>query len=80
MPFWPLWIANPAKPLYDVLHGKSIDGVDKRTGLEVLVCRDILTTLQGAVRWIPHEHNISDSLMKIGAHQLLSACAQNMLS
>eukprot|EP00971_Amphidinium_carterae_P350877 6491785-Amphidinium_carterae.3 len=40
-----------SKSLYDVLNGESIDGVDKRTGLEVLVCRDILTTLGDAVRW-----------------------------
>eukprot|EP00971_Amphidinium_carterae_P122056 2417054-Amphidinium_carterae.1 len=42
-----------SKLLYDVLDGESIDGVDKRTGLDVLMCRDILTTLGGAVRWIP---------------------------
>eukprot|EP00971_Amphidinium_carterae_P343594 6483434-Amphidinium_carterae.1 len=57
-----------SKSLYDVLHGGNIDGVDKRTGLEMLVCRDVLTTLHGSVRWIPHEANISDSLTKLGAH------------
>eukprot|EP00971_Amphidinium_carterae_P238567 4735877-Amphidinium_carterae.2 len=54
--------------LYDVIGGTKIDRVKRRAGLESLLARDLLKSLKATIRWIPHEHNPSDSMTKISAN------------
>eukprot|EP00971_Amphidinium_carterae_P130194 2579118-Amphidinium_carterae.1 len=65
---WKSLVVTDSKSLFHVINGSSIDSVEKRAGLEILLCRDLVSTLQCQVRWVPHEENIADSLTKLGAH------------
>eukprot|EP00971_Amphidinium_carterae_P306349 6087951-Amphidinium_carterae.1 len=65
-----------SKSLYDVIRGTNIDGVERQAGLESLLARDLLKSLKATIRWIPHEHNPSDSMTKISANH---ECLMSML-
>ena len=44
---------------------ESQGGQDRRTGLELVVVRDALSSLRGLCRWIPHDKNPTDAMTKV---------------
>ena len=54
-----------ATSLYDNLIREQFTGADRRSALEICVIRDSLKSLDGRVRWIPHEENPVDTRTKI---------------
>ena len=54
-----------AECLYDNLIREHFIGTDRRSALENCVIRDSLKSLDGRVRWIPHEEIPVDTLTNI---------------
>ena len=57
-----------AKSLYDALSQEQYTGAEKRAALEVCVIRDSLESLGGKARWVPHDKNPVDCLIKLGGN------------
>ena len=54
-----------AKALYDHLSRESVGpSQDKRTSLEIQVVRQLMNSIKGKVRWVPHPQMIVDGLTK----------------
>eukprot|EP00971_Amphidinium_carterae_P197093 3911878-Amphidinium_carterae.1 len=71
------------KSVFDLIHGGNLTGVDKKASLELLVCKDALLSLDGELRWVPHELNPSDSMTKSSANhecllRLLQSCQYSL--
>ena len=64
------------KSMYGNLMREQFTGAGQRSALDICVIRDSLKSLDGQVRWIPHEENSVDALTKIGGD---SACLLGML-
>eukprot|EP00971_Amphidinium_carterae_P036557 718587-Amphidinium_carterae.1 len=72
-----------SKSVFDLIHGGNLTGADKKASLELLVCKDALLSLDGELRWVPHELNPSDSMTKGNANhecllRLLTLCQYSL--
>ena len=68
-------LITDAKALYDSYHKESLAGastVDKRTGLEIRVAKEQLTSLGGMLRWVSSERQYADGLTKMSTRALLA--------
>ena len=68
-------LITDAKALYDSYHKESLAGsssVDKRTGLEIRVAREQVSSLGGSLRWVSSERQYADSLTKMSSRSLLA--------
>jgi len=68
-------LITDAKALYDSYHKESLAGsssVDKRTGLEIRVAREQVSSLGGSLRWVSSECQYADSLTKMSSRSLLA--------
>ena len=54
-----------AKALFDHLSRESVGpSQDKRTSLEIQVVRQLMNSIKGKIRWVPHPQMIVDGLTK----------------
>eukprot|EP00435_Cladocopium_sp_Y103_P010330 s1562_g2.t1 len=68
-------LITDAKALYDSYHKESLAGsssVDKRTGLEIRVAREQVSSLNGTLKWVSSERQYADSLTKMSSRALLA--------
>ena len=56
--------------MFDNLTREQFTGAEKRSALEIAVIRDSLRSMDGEIRWVPHEKNSVDCLTKVKGNVL----------
>ena len=56
---------SDSKSIYGNLTREQFTGAEKRSALEICVIRDSLYSMDGEIRWVPHEKNAVDCLTKV---------------
>ena len=68
-------LITDAKALFDSYHKESLAGassVDKRTGLEIRVAKEQVSSLNGSLKWVSSERQYADGLTKMSTRVLLA--------